>query len=143
MTIAFGQATSIYGTICAVAMPALVGLTLYHVTGDPRLQPLGLTEERMTRIPPPVEPGLVQAELHVPAGVTDTDGLLYVARQIKKTFTAKGQDAWVVVLRDPQAKAPFVVYRIGSNTLGPYALGQAAQGVAPALIAVRTIRENS
>lgn len=133
-----GQAATVLGTMGAIAAPALVGMTLFHATGDPRLQPLGLTEERMTRIPPPVQPGLVRAELHVPAETQDTEELLAIARQIKSTFAAKGQEAWVLVLRAPEAEQPYILYRVGSNVLGPYRLGEAVRGVTPAVLAVRS-----
>jgi len=124
-------------TIAFVAAPALIALTIFQIKGDPRLRPFGLTESRMTNAAPPVAPGLVHVELHLTSIVQDPEPALALARRIKAAFTTKGQDAWVLVVRDPTATESFVNFRVGVNTFGPFSLDNAAAGVAPALKAVR------
>ena len=122
--------------IAAVATPATVALSAYQITGDPTLRPLGVTIEKMVEVAAPPDDLTVKAELHL--ADTETETALRFARQIDRAFLALGHDPWVVVLRDPRAGESHVIYRVGRNTFGPYALQEAAQGVRPAITAIRS-----
>lgn len=136
------DAGTVVASIVAVAAPAAIALLAFYITGDPRLRPLSLTEDQMVEVEPPVADGLVRVEVHWASTETTTAPALALARSIKATFEAKGQDAWVLVLRDFSGAESHVLYRVGTNVFGPYPLGSAAKGVRPALKAVGKATSN-
>ncbi|QDC07913.1 hypothetical protein FHY55_01035 [Oceanicola sp. D3] len=131
----------LYGLFLAfvVALPSALALGYYKITGDPTFRPLAQSIERVVFRGEVGEARdlQVQLRLHDPSAA---DGLR-MARQIRRSFSAKGIDARVYVLTIPEGERAGVIFRVHSNRLGPYPLSRASEGIQAAVSAYRmTVR---
>lgn len=125
--------------VVGMATPATLALSISTLTGNPLLRPLGITQEMLAAVATRQDEPVVQVELHLPEGHESEAKAMALGERIKKTFQAKGADAWVVVLRDPATSSPFILYRVKQYQFGPYSVARSAHGVIPALAAYREI----
>ena len=116
--------------IVAMATPATLALSLYMITEDPRLRPLAQTVEDTWFFPGERKP--LVAIISWPMN-TEVAGANAMADYVKQSIKAKGIHAKVTVV-GTQGPAQ-IIYRIGSNTIGPFPLAAAVDGVQGAVAA--------
>ncbi|MFY0633601.1 MAG: hypothetical protein JXQ91_07305 [Vannielia sp.] len=127
----------LYGLFLAmlVALPSAVTLGYYTLSGDPSFRPLAQSVESAV-FSGTLEGSQymrVQLRLHAP---TQAQGLR-MAKQMKRSLSAKGIDAHVFVVDIPAQERAGVVFMIRSNRLGPYPLSRASEGIRAAVAAYR------
>jgi hypothetical protein len=130
--------------IVAVATPATLALSYFHLTGDPTFQPLALSIERLA------EAGQEGDRLTIRAVIrfddTDADRIRAgdLAQSVHQAFYAKGLNARVMLQPDRMQAGPEVTYHVASSSFGPYTMGHAARGIqisVEALALNRTFRK--
>ncbi len=127
----------LYGLFLAfvVALPSMVALGYYKVTGDPSFRPLAQSIESAVfgGFVGDARDLKVQLRLHSP---TQAEGFR-MARQMQRTFSAKGIDARVYVMDIPAREPASVVFLVRQNRIGPFPLSRASEGVNAAVAAYR------
>lgn len=127
--------------IVILATPATIGLSLYSMTGDQRYRPLGLSDNGLGFFTSTgTQTMQIEVTLHWAPSDGHRDAAMKLGRDIKGTFEAKGVEAIVYVQEDPQATSSFVIYDIGRNEIGPFSIGEAIDGVRPAVDAIRAFQ---
>ncbi len=129
--------------IVAIATPATLALSYYHLTGDPTFQPLALTVERLAAVGHITQASPIIAVIHTGTSEADIEHGKLFGQRLYASFYGKGLPLQVT-LEPTRTTAPLLItFHIGRNTLGPYTEATAAQGVRAAAEAVNFVRTQS
>lgn len=116
--------------VVAVATPATLALSLYMVTGDARFRPLSQTIENTWLFPGDRNP--LVAVISWPAHA-ETAAAENLAHHVRQAIKAKGIHAKVTVIGTDGPGS--VIYQVGRNTIGPFPLAAAVEGIPGAVAA--------
>lgn len=139
-----GRQISVLGAlIVAIATPATLALSYYHLTGDPTFRPLAVTVERL------VADGVEVNQKHIRAviQVADVPGgrarALRLGKGIEVAFYGKGIDAVVQYEPGSGGVGPTVTFHVARNRFGPYSEAAAAAGARTAIEALQLDRASA
>lgn len=125
----------LYGIFLAavVALPSALALGYYKITGDPSLRPLAQSIESVVFGGTLGETRDLKVELrlHTPS----QERGFRMARQIQRSFTAKGIDAQVFVISAAAGEPANVAFVVRRNRIGPFPLSRASDGIQAAVSA--------
>lgn len=119
--------------IIAVAMPALLSLGYYYVTGDPTFRPLGITIERLAERGEAVGNDVIFGTITydgTPDGEKEAEML---SERLVTVFIGKGVDASFRLVPEPDAEPLQIYFYVDDARLGPFNPTTAPRGI---LIAV-------
>lgn len=126
----------------ATGLPATLALMYYLYTGDQTLRPFGLTKHHTAAAP--TNPATPEILVHVNWG-QNADSVMTQAEI--RTALAKALSVYDIEYRvkvAPNASGRSdVIYIVGHNQIGPFALHNAAQGIPAALAAYRLMQPQS
>ena len=115
--------------IVAIATPATLALSYYHITGDPTFRPLALTVERL------VARGITVEHIDV-QGIVRTDGTREgnlvgseLAQKLNRAFYGKGLNSVFRIQPVENNGPPQIFYHIDQNRLGPFSIRDAPNSV--------------
>jgi len=117
--------------IIAVVLPTAVALVWYHISRDPNLRPLGITEQALRAYEGRGEGLEIVAIVDWVPPRTGNFTRAHLTTTLRRAFGAKGADVRIV-FRDGQGETR-VSYVVGKTALGPYATAEASKGVAAAI----------
>ncbi len=115
--------------IVAIATPATLALSYYHITGDPTFRPLALTVERL------VARGITVEHIDVQGIVTTEDSedgiraAKELARKLNKAFYGKGLNSVFRVHPSANNGPPQITLLVDQKRLGPFSPRSAPQSV--------------
>ncbi|GGD20579.1 hypothetical protein GCM10011358_01460 [Sinisalibacter lacisalsi] len=114
-----------------IVLPTAVALAWFHVTKDPNLRPLGITEQALRAYRGDGDSREIVAL--VDWGPTRPGGpsKAQLALSLSRAFAAKGADVRVVFREGRDATR--ITYVVGGSTLGPFPIARASDGVAAAV----------
>ena len=122
--------------IAAAVTPGAAALIFYKVTGDPTMQPLGITLSKLAgRYTTGQTSGiLVQVEWGRNANTPNTPEEVVAA--LEKSMGVYGID-FLVRVQDSKGDTIRIFFETGSSRIGPYNLADVASGIGPALAAFK------
>lgn len=121
----------LFVVVVVVILPTVVALGWYHVSKDPNLRPLGVTEQALRKHQGTAEGLEIVAlvEWVQPPSATQTQAQLTLA--LTRAFRAKGAEVRVIFREGRDATR--ITYVVGKSSLGPFAITQASYGVEAAV----------
>lgn len=117
--------------ITVLALPSVASLTWYHISRDPNLRPLGITEQALKAHRGGGEGVEIVALVDWAPPRTGDFSRSQLAITLQRAFEAKGVEVRVVFREG--AGVTRVTYRVGRTVLGPYSTGRASEGIAAAV----------
>lgn len=134
----------IIGLIGVIAFPMIAALTYFQISQDPSLRPLGVTQEAerayVRGASGEGRPLEITIRVHWAPGHTGGHTHLSLREAFHKSFESKGITAVDVRFLTGRDRTT-VTYVIGSSTIGPVPVEQAAQGVNAAVDAFHMSEE--
>jgi len=127
------QLSIVATVVAAVATPATLALSAYHVTGNPNLRPLAVAVATVSeRVP--ADPSTIHVSIRWPGDPRSADVAAF-ASHIHDSLYAFGQPPHITARAIPRDAAGSITFRTGPNSFGPFPLDQAALGVRPVVAA--------
>jgi len=133
------------GLIGVIAFPMVASLVYFQISRDPSLRPLGVTQEAERAYERGASgesrPLEITVRVHWAPGHTGGHTHLSLREAFHKSFESKGITAVDVRFLTGRDRTT-VTYVIGSSTIGPVPVEQAAQGVNAAVDAFHMSQED-
>lgn len=134
------QIMLLLGLIICVALPAAGSLTLYFVTGNPLLRPLGITQEKLSDVDASPENASIMVEVgwgrDYAGRMTQSDVRRFVVNAFKTNT-----DDFFFRFRDVEGQAIGISFVVGANRYGPYPPGRIINGMIPSLVALKMVSQ--
>jgi len=117
--------------VVVVVLPTAISLGWYHISKDPNLRPLGITEQALRKH----EGGSKGLEIVAlvewvqPRTARQTQAQLELA--LTRAFQAKGAEVRVVFREGRDVTR--ITYIVGTSSLGPFPIARASEGVESAV----------
>jgi hypothetical protein len=121
--------------IAVIVLPTAISLGWYHVSKDPNLRPLGITEQSLRAYNGNAEGLEIVAVVDWVPPATGNQSQAQFALSLTRAFRAKGAEVRVVFREGRETTR--ITYMIGRSTLGPFPIGRASDGVSAAVQAFR------
>lgn len=128
--------------VVAIATPATLALSYYHLTGDPTFRPLAITVERL------VSQGVVEDDNVYVRTLISTDGTPEgnrlgerLGEKLIRAFYGKGLTARYRIDPQPRKGPPQILIFVNGTALGPFTARTAPQGIRLATEAATITRQ--
>lgn len=120
--------------IIAVTLPGAAALFYYQFTGDPTMQPLGITLSKLAEHETTGRVSGIVAEVEWGRAAKTPNTKEEVNQALQQALAVYGIDYRVRFIDRPGDRI-IITFVAGANRFGPYHLANAASGIAPALAA--------
>ncbi len=128
--------------IVAIATPATLALSYYHMTGDPTFRPLAVTIERL------ISQGVVDDDNIYVRTVVTTDGTArgnligdQLGKKLDRAFYGKGLTSRYRLHAHPNGPVPQILFIVDGIVVGPFTPATAPHGVRVATEAANIARQ--
>ncbi len=143
MAIILRQAIIILALIIGVAAPAVMSVTAYQITKNPKLRPLARTKNDMAIYQGKTVLNEVTAQIIWPTGRRKTYTKQDLAHAIRNGFASHGVSVRVLFDLQSGAGPVTVAYTVGANRFDPKPVLHAADGVKTAVAAFRMYQQQA
>ncbi|WP_146136677.1 hypothetical protein [Aliiruegeria haliotis] len=127
--------------IVAIATPATIALSYYHISGDPTFQPLALTMERLAAKGLETNSMVVRADIHCGVSPDQKRAAHYLGARLHDAFYAKGIEVSILLHQVSGRQGVDVTFHVGDSSFGPYHAADAATGLRLSTEAASLLRQ--